>query len=136
LKYLIDTNSIIYAFKDAGNVRQCWASVPVDEIVLCSVCIFELEFGLAKSSSPTAFRQFLSGIRERHRTLNFDDTAALRAGQVRAVLSAGGSPIGPFDLLIAGIALAHNLTLVTRNTREFTRVPGLKLENWYGQSRL
>lgn len=63
-------------------------------------------------------------------SLPFDDAAAEEYGRIRAELTAAGTPIGPNDLMIASIALANQLTLVTSNTAEFGRVPGLQIENW------
>jgi tRNA(fMet)-specific endonuclease VapC len=62
--------------------------------------------------------------------LEFDREDARRSGEIRALLSAKGMPIGPYDVLIAGQAVARNLILVTHNTREFKRVPGLRIEDW------
>ena len=70
-------------------------------------------------------------VRTRFDVLPFDLAAAEQAATVRAQLEAQGTPIGPVDALIAGIALSRNLTVVTRNTREFGRVAGLNVENWY-----
>ena len=67
----------------------------------------------------------------RYAVLNFDRAASVRAGAMRALLHTRGTPIGPYDVQIAGIALANNLTVVTRNMREFSKVPQLKVENWY-----
>ena len=66
----------------------------------------------------------------RFEVLQFDKEDARRCGEVRALLAAAGSPIGPYDLLIAGQAISRNRVVVTRNTREFARVPGLQIENW------
>lgn len=131
MKLLLDTNTIIYAHKNLGQVRKHWSETPFDDVALCSVNIFELEYGLAKSSRPHDLSQFITRLSERHPILNFDSKAAVRAGQVRAHLANLGLPIGPFDLMIAGIALANGLTIVTRNSREFSRVPQLGLQNWF-----
>jgi tRNA(fMet)-specific endonuclease VapC len=63
--------------------------------------------------------------------IDFDSQAAAQAGRLKAFLASSGLPIGPYDLQIAGIALAHKLTVVTHNTTEFSRVPGLQVEDWY-----
>jgi tRNA(fMet)-specific endonuclease VapC len=62
--------------------------------------------------------------------LEFDKEDARRSGQIRALLASKGTPIGPYDVLIAGQAIARNLTLITHNTDEFRRVPGLRIEDW------
>ncbi len=131
MKLLLDTNTIIYAHKDLGRVRKRWSEVPFDDVALCSINIFELEYGLARSTRPHELSQYIARLSERHPVLPFDSTAAKRAGQVRAHLADLGTPIGPYDLMIVGIALAQGLTIITRNTREFSRVPELSLQDWY-----
>jgi tRNA(fMet)-specific endonuclease VapC len=105
--------------------------MPFDDVALCSVNLFELEFGLSKSNNPHPLRSHISGLSSRHSVLDFDTAAGLCAGQVRGFLALAGKPIGPYDLLIAGIALANDLILVTRNSEEFKRVPKLRWENWF-----
>jgi tRNA(fMet)-specific endonuclease VapC len=94
------------------------------------VTVYELFCGVEKAQNPAQERQkverFLSVIIE----LSLDRTAAQAAARIRGDLERKGTPIGPYDLLIAGHALAQNLTLITHNRREFQRVTGLKLESW------
>jgi tRNA(fMet)-specific endonuclease VapC len=92
----------------------------------------ELFFGAAKSRSPEKTLDAQRAFLEKFRSLPFDTEAALQYGQVRAELESRGTPIGANDLLIASIALANGLTLVTHNTREFAGVPGLSLADWEG----
>jgi len=105
-------------------------SLPPSEVAVCSVVKAELYYGAARSVDPertlTTQREFL----DRLVSLDFDDRAAEVSGHVRADLAAKGTPIGPYDLQIAAIALANDLTLVTRNVDEFRRVEGLKVEDW------
>ncbi len=129
--FLLDTNILLYAFKGTGKCREHIARVPPQTLALSSITVFEIEFGLAKSTNPDLLRKFLDGVQKRSQLLDLDRASATHAGQLRAHLARLGQPIGPYDLLIAGTALAHNMTLVTRNTREFERVPGLRVENWY-----
>ena len=129
--YLLDTNTLIYAFRNAGAVRQRIAATPDDAIALSTMNLFELEFGFSKSVDPTTQRGQLAELTTRFKVLDFDVDSARKAGQLKAFLQANGTPIGPYDLLIAGIALAHNRIVVTRNVREFSRVPGLRVDNWY-----
>lgn len=94
------------------------------------VTVYELICGVEKAQSPAKEREkverFISAIIE----LPFDRAAAETAARIRMELERQGTPIGPYDLLIAGQALADNLILVTNNTREFQRISGLKLESW------
>lgn len=129
--FLLDTNILLYAFKGEGKCRAHIASAPPQTLALSSITVFEIEFGLAKSTKPEPLREFLGGFQKRSQLLNLDQPAAAQAGQLRAHLARLGLPIGPYDLLIAGTALANDMTLVTRNIREFERVPGLRVENWY-----
>lgn len=129
--FLLDTNALIYAFKGQGRYRERIDATDPALLHISSVSLFEIEFGLARSSNPGPMRLFIEDARRRHVCLPLDHSSAIRAGQLRQALSETGTPIGPYDLLIAGTALAHNLIVVTRNTREFTRVSGLRVENWY-----
>jgi tRNA(fMet)-specific endonuclease VapC len=131
VKFLLDTNTCVAHLTGRSvHVGERIRSSGFAEIALCSVVKSELLFGAYGSarvaenlaSFETFFRHF--------RSLAFDDPAAALAGKLRADLKKAGTPIGPNDLLIAAIALAHELTLVTANTSEFARVPGLQLENW------
>ena len=134
VKYLLDTNILVYAYQNRGGCRQRLDAHDPALLHICPVNIFEIERGIAKSARPQALRLFLSATLSRHPLAPFDATAAQCAGQLRATLERQGQPIGPYDLLIAGTALAHGLTLITHNTGEFSRVPGLALADWYGQS--
>jgi tRNA(fMet)-specific endonuclease VapC len=131
LKFLLDTNIIIYAYRRQGGCVERIRACSAQDVVLCSVNVFELEYGLAQSQSPQVLQVFLRELMERHATLEFDTASARQAGRVRAHLRKLGTPIGDYDVQIAGIALANNLTVVTHNTREFSRVPGLSIEDWY-----
>ena len=130
MKYLLDTNILVYAYQNRGGCRQRLDAHDPVRIHVCAINVFEIERGIAKSARPQALRLFLSDALARYPHAPLDIAATQRAGQLRATLERRGQPIGPYDLLIAGIALAHDLTLVTHNTAEFARVPGLKLEDW------
>ena len=84
-----------------------------------------------KANNPSSQLSRLKEMENRFTVLPFDLDSARQAAQTRAHLERLGTPIGNVDTLISGIALAQDLTLVTRNTREFERVPGLRVENWY-----
>lgn len=129
--YVLDTNTLVYFFKDMGNVKHNLLQIPPQDLAIPSVVIYELEYGLAKSNSPQKRRAQLSELCSLVNILPFHEAEAKCAGVVRATLEKQGTPIGPQDVLIAGTALAQQGILVTRNTDEFSRVAGLDLENWY-----
>lgn len=131
MKYLLDTNACI-AFLNLrpASVEQHVRRLRPTDIVLCSVVKSELLFGAIKGAKASENLARLEIFFRPFESLPFDDHAAAFAGKLRADLDKAGTPIGPNDLLIAAIALAHGLTLVTANTSEFARVPGLQLENW------
>jgi tRNA(fMet)-specific endonuclease VapC len=105
-------------------------TLPAVDVALCAVVKAELYFGAAHSSRAAENRARLDVFLAGMHSWPFDDAAAEVYGALRAQLSREGVLIDPNDLLIAAIALAHGATLVTHNTREFSRVPGLSLEDW------
>jgi tRNA(fMet)-specific endonuclease VapC len=131
MAYLLDTNTVIHLFKSAGAVRWHMAQQKDQDIKLCTPVLWELWTGALKSQSPASQLARLELIQARFDTLSFDPPAAEAAAHIRTALETQGTPIGPVDTLIAGVALAHHLTLVTRNTREFERVPGLAVQDWF-----
>lgn len=132
MAYLLDSNILIYFFKNQGAVRTRMAERQDGDMVLCAHVLWELRSGAYKLAQPETSLRKLAVLQSRFPTLPFDDVCADQAARIRATLERQGTPIGPIDTLIAGTALAHGLTLVTRNTREFQRVPGLAVEDWYG----
>lgn len=127
--YLLDTNAVIALLKSATSPIAFEARRhDPREIVLSSIVTHELYFGAFKSQLPEANRARLDALR--FEVLAFDKEDSIAAGKIRAELGAMGTPIGPFDVLIAGQALCRGLTLVTANTREFVRVQGLTVEDW------
>lgn len=131
MKYLLDTNTCIeFLHRPASTVKRRLAQVNLADVVLCSVVKAELYHGAQKSArmerNLTLMRDFFVSFA----SLPFDDAAAEVYGRIRAHLERRGETIGPNDLLIAAIALAHGVTLVTHNTEEFQRVPNLVLEDW------
>ena len=129
MRYLLDTNAGIAILKSATSpiAAQIRRHDP-REIVLSSIVTHELYFGAFKSQFPEANLKRLDALR--FEVLAFDKEDSIAAGKVRAELQVAGTPIGPFDVLIAGQALCRGLTLVTANTREFVRVQGLTVEDW------
>jgi tRNA(fMet)-specific endonuclease VapC len=131
MKYLLDTNTCIrYINGRSPGVLAKLPTIPIKDVVVCSIVRAELFYGSYKSQSPEISRQKQERFLLPYATLPFDDLAADTYGRIRAQLEQAGTPIGPLDTQIAAIALAHGLTLVTHNTREFSRVPGLLLEDW------
>ncbi len=129
--YLLDTNTCIrYLNGRSQGILQRIQQVNPDDIALCSIVKAELYAGGFGSNNPAKTLEERDLFMKMFVSLPFDDRAALIYGQERARLYKAGQPIGPNDLLIASIALANNLTLVTHNTAEFSRVINLKLEDW------
>ena len=134
MKYLLDTDTLIYVFKRAGNCLTQLSLHNDSDIAISTIGLFELEYGMGKSDNRSKMDSYVASLCRRYALLDFDRAASLQAGVTRARLHILGTPIGPYDIQMAGIALAHDLTVVTRNTREFERVPGLRVKNWYDQS--
>jgi tRNA(fMet)-specific endonuclease VapC len=111
-------------------IRQKLPTVPARDIVICSVVRGELAYGATKSQTPEASTARQLRFLKPYDTLPYDDAAAQEYGRIRAYLENAGTPIGPYDLQIAAIALLHDLIVVTHNTREFHRIPSLKVEDW------
>ena len=129
--YALDTNTVIYYFKDAGGVTARLRQLRPSDIGIPVSVFYELETGIAKSQQPQRRRKQLDTLLGAVQLLPFDKLAAKRAGELRARMEAAGTPMGAIDYQIAGIALAQRAILVTRNKKEFDRVPGLKVEDWY-----
>ena len=129
--YLLDTNSVIYFFKGMGEVAKNLFLDSPKEIFIPSIVLYELEVTIPKSNSPAKRKEQLNLLLEQIEIVDFSKKEAKEAAAIRANLEKLGTPIGPMDTLIAGCAKANNLTLVTRNTKEFARVDGLRLENWF-----
>ena len=130
MRYLLDTDTCIDLLRGEPAVTARAASVAPEDCAVSTVTTYELFVGAARCRHPhdesRKVRTFVDAIHE----VAFDRRAAERAGAVRAALEARGGMIGPYDVLLAGQALADNLVLVTSNASEFGRVRGLCLENW------
>jgi tRNA(fMet)-specific endonuclease VapC len=129
--FVLDSNCLIYYFKRQGRVVENLLQIPPQEIAIPTVALYELETGIVKSRFPERNRSQLEEIVSRITTLPFGLPEARASARIRANLEAKGRPIGPIDILIAGTALSHGATLVSHNTREFERVEGLALVDWY-----
>lgn len=134
MNYLLDTNAVIAILKNQPDIvrkRLRRVGAKGAAIALSSVVLFELWYGVVRSErrreNAERLRVFLSGAIN---VVPFEDQDAAAAGDLRAVLEAAGTPIGPYDLLIAAQALRIGATLVTANVSEFRRVRGLVLQDW------
>jgi tRNA(fMet)-specific endonuclease VapC len=127
----LDTNTLIYFFKGVGHVADHFRSATPREIAIPSVVLYELEVGIGRGPQAETRRQALGHLLQLVRVLPFDENSARAAAETRIHLEAAGASIGPLDTLIAGTALGYSATLVTHNTREFDRVPGLCVIDWY-----
>lgn len=130
MKYLLDTNTCIYALKQQGGVIDRLGEHSPDDLVVSIVTVAELWFGAKKSKRPESNRRRIDAFLKPLEVLPFDHEAAEVYAEVRLALERVGRPIGERDLLIASIGLARGLTIVTHNVSEFGRVPGLKVEDW------
>jgi tRNA(fMet)-specific endonuclease VapC len=129
--YVLDTNTLIYFFKGLGNVAENLFAVSPQEIGVPAIVLFELEYGIKKSTSPDKRIRQLDEICSLITVLPFTAMEAKMAAGVRAHLEKKGLPIGHYDILIAAMALARQGTLITNNVKEFERVPQLKIDNWF-----
>jgi tRNA(fMet)-specific endonuclease VapC len=129
--YLLDTNVCIHLLNKRHDVilQHLRQHAPTD-IALCSVVKAELLYGARRSQRAEANLQLLKTFFAPLQSLPFDDDCAEHYGQIHADLLTLGKPIGPNDTLIAAIARAHDATLITHNTDEFSRVAGLRIADW------
>jgi tRNA(fMet)-specific endonuclease VapC len=129
MRYLLDANVVIALLKDttsatARRVRR----ERIGDIAISAVVSHELFYGAFKSRRRIQNVAVIDALQ--FVVLEFDKEDARQAGEIRALLASEGTPIGPYDVLIAGQAVAREMILVTQNTREFERVPGLRFEDW------
>ena len=129
--YVLDTNTLIYFFKGRGKVADRMFLEAPSNIAIPAVVIFELQTGIAKSTSSGKRTKQLKSLMDAVRILPFSIEEARVSASIRAQQEKSGNPIGPYDVLIAGTALACQGILVSHNLKEFERVEGLKTEDWY-----
>ena len=131
MRFLMDTNVVIFVLKDlAGKVAARLQQEPAKEVVICAVVGAELYHGATKYGVPERRRAVLDGFLAPYRSLAFDSNCVPHYARIRDQLERANHVIGGNDLMIAAIALAHRLTVVTHNCREFERVQGLQVEDW------
>ncbi|WP_137134206.1 tRNA(fMet)-specific endonuclease VapC [Rhizobium sp. FKY42] len=130
LKYMLDTNICIFTIKNRPqHVREAF-NRHSNQLCMSSVSLMELIYGAEKSARPEQNLSVVEGFAARLDVLDYDGAAASHTGQLRAELARNGTPIGPYDQMIAGHARSRGLIIVTNNMREFERVPGLRCEDW------
>ncbi|WP_447529684.1 MULTISPECIES: type II toxin-antitoxin system tRNA(fMet)-specific endonuclease VapC [unclassified Vreelandella] len=130
LKYMLDTNICIFTIKHKpAHVRETF-NQHSEQICISTVTLMELVYGAEKSASPEKNLSVIEGFAARLEVLDYDPGAAYHSGELRSELAKAGTPIGPYDQMIAGHARSRGLILVTNNVREFNRVPGLRVEDW------
>lgn len=133
IKYLLDTDTFSQMAKGVHPRMAARANdLATDEVALSVITVGEIRFGLALNPVRPALRKQIDQLLGMFATLGLAAGAAPHYAQLRATLARKGTPIGPNDLWIAAQALAADLVLVTNNQREFSRVPGLRIENWVG----
>lgn len=131
MRFLVDTNVWIVYLKNRDTaVQDRLQNRNPSEIAVCSVVRAELLHGACKYGDPDARREKIERTIGIYRSLSFDDAASTIYARIRHHLELRGELIGGNDLMIASIALAHDLTVVTNNVDEFRRVPGLAVEDW------
>ena len=131
MRYMLDTNICIYAIKHKPEkVFMKLQEHDPSEVCISSVTYAELVHGVEKSQAVEKNRVALAVLLSNIEIMKFDSLAAQFYGKIRADLEKAGMPIGPLDMLIAGHAKSLGYTVVTNNTKEFSRVKDLKLENW------
>ena len=134
MRYLLDSNACVAVLKgdpEAVQIRLRRELASGSTVFLSSICSYELWYGVTKSTRREFNRIKLEGLLEGALpTLAFENEDAMYAGEIRARLEEIGKPVGAYDVLIAGQAIRHQLILVTANAREFSRIHGLKIENW------
>lgn len=131
MRYLLDTNIVIFILKNPA----CPASVRLrksqaTDVVSCAVVDAELHHGATKYGAPQKRKEAIDGFMAQYETLPFDASCVPHYARIRDELERAGKIIGGNDMMIAAIALANDLTVVTNNCDEFSRVPGLRVEDW------
>ncbi len=128
-RYLLDANAIIVLLNDTtSNAARRVRREQPNDVAIPAIVAHELFYGAFKSRRAAQNVALIDALQ--FVVLEFDKEDARQAGAIRALLASKGTPIGPYDVLIAGQAVARNLILVTHNTQEFGRVPGLRFEDW------
>lgn len=130
MRYMLDTNVAIHTIRHRPSAVREKFLAEQGHMCVSSVTLMELVYGAERSAQPDRNRRDIEAFVARLRVLPYDREAAEHTGRIRAELARAGTPIGPYDQMIAGHARSRGLTVVTANTREFERVPGIVVEDW------
>lgn len=130
LKYMLDTNICIFTLRNKPEAVRQKFNRHQNQLCISTITLMELICGAEKSGAPERNLSVIEGFIARLDVLQYDISAAIHTGQIRAELAKTGKPVGPYDQMIAGHARSCGLIVVTNNLREFERVPGLRTEDW------
>ncbi|HEX7324232.1 MAG TPA: tRNA(fMet)-specific endonuclease VapC [Rhodanobacteraceae bacterium] len=130
LRYMLDTNICIVTIRNRPDVARAAFKRHHTQMCIDSVTVMELMYAVEMSAQPERNLAAVEGFVARLEVLDYDSAAAAHTAQIRVELQKAGRQIGPYDQMIAGHARSRGLVVVTNNTREFKRVPGLMVENW------
>ena len=130
LQYMLDTNICIYVIKNYPSGLRARFNTLAEQLCISSITLAELYYGAEKSARPLDNLQTVERFCARLEVLAFSVRAAAHFGQIRADLERAGTPVGPLDMQIGAHARAEGLTVVTNNTREFKRLPGVLVQDW------
>jgi tRNA(fMet)-specific endonuclease VapC len=130
IKYMLDTNICIFTIKNKPQIVREAFNRHNGQLCISAVTLMELFYGAEKSAAPEKNLAVIEGFVARLEVLPFDNEAAAHTGMIRSELARAGTPIGPYDHMIAGHARSRGFIVVTNNLREFERVPGLRVEDW------
>jgi tRNA(fMet)-specific endonuclease VapC len=130
LRYMLDTNLCIHVMRRPDSPAASQFKANAESLCISTITLHELLHGVERSQRPVFQRELTEDFVSRLAVLNFDDVAASHSGNIHATLAKTGEIIGAYDMLIAGHARSLGLTVVTGNLKEFTRVDGLRCEDW------
>jgi len=130
LKFMLDTNICIFTIKNKPEPVRERFNLNSDRMCISSVTLMELIYGAEKSQAVERNLAVVESFVSRLSVLDYDVLAAVHSGQIRAELAGRGTPIGPYDQMIAGHARSRGLIVVTNNLKEFERIPGIRVEDW------
>lgn len=133
LRFMLDTNICIFTIKNKPAWVRDAFNLHHGQLCISTITLMELIYGAEKSSAPEKNLTVVEGFAARLEVLSYDSNAAAHTGMIRAELARAGTPIGPYDQMIAGHARAEGLVVATNNLKKFDRVAGLRVEDWARQ---